>query len=199
MQRALKSALDKLQGMQTSGNGFPWFKGGNDDQYITQYIFSGIGRLRKLKAVPADLQVSLDKMARQGIVFLDKEIKSDFEKRDKQECACVTCGIDVDPVEGVVRLQNVQRLLAEGLFLSKQARDREDNLIFVRERLLRSEVDVAGLLYLYRRVHAGQAVADDETNPLCTILRLSGIVRGVVRTAGQRSRFSCSPRRDERR
>jgi hypothetical protein len=84
MQRALKSALDKLQGMQTSGNGFPWFKGGNDDQYITQYIISGIGRLRKLKAVPADLQFSLDKIARQGIAFLDKEIKSDYEKRDKQ-------------------------------------------------------------------------------------------------------------------
>jgi hypothetical protein len=69
-------------------------------------------------------------------------------------------------------------LLAEGLFLSKQARDRDDNLIFVRERLLRSEVDVAGLLYLYRRIHNGQMVADDETNPLVSILRLSGITRG---------------------
>jgi hypothetical protein len=69
-------------------------------------------------------------------------------------------------------------LLAEGLFLSRQARERDDNLIFVRERLLRSEVDVAGLLYLYRRIHNGQLVADDETNPLISILRLSGITRG---------------------
>jgi uncharacterized protein YfaS (alpha-2-macroglobulin family) len=84
MQRSLKSALDKLQGMQSDGGGFPWFKGGNDDQYIAQYIFSGIGRLRKLKAVPPDLQVSLDKMARQGIGYLDKEIKADYDKRDKQ-------------------------------------------------------------------------------------------------------------------
>jgi sugar/nucleoside kinase (ribokinase family) len=39
-------------------------------------------------------------------------------------------------------------------------------------------VDVAGLLYLYRRIHNGQMVADDETNPLVSILRLSGITRG---------------------
>ena len=70
-------------------------------------------------------------------------------------------------------------LLAEKLFLSRQARDQDDNLIFVRERLLRSEVDVAGLLYLYRRIHSGQLIPDDETNPLVSILRLSGITRGI--------------------
>jgi hypothetical protein len=70
-------------------------------------------------------------------------------------------------------------LLAEKLFLSRQARDQDDNLIFVRERLLRGEVDVAGLLYLYRRIHSGQLVPDDETNPLVSVLRLSGITRGM--------------------
>lgn len=69
--------------------------------------------------------------------------------------------------------------LASQLFLSRRARDRDDNLIFVRERLLRSEGDVAGLLYLYRRIYNGQQVADDETNPLVSVLRLAGIVRGA--------------------
>jgi hypothetical protein len=69
--------------------------------------------------------------------------------------------------------------LAEKLFLSRQARDHDDNLIFVRERLLRGEVDVAGLLHLYRKCHAGDWVPDDETNPLVSVLRLSGIARGV--------------------
>jgi len=69
--------------------------------------------------------------------------------------------------------------LASKLFLSRQARDRDDNLIFVRERLLRSETDVAGLLYLYRKVHGGQPVPDDETNTLVSILRLAGITRGA--------------------
>ena len=58
MQRSLKSALDKLQGMQSDGGGFPWFKGGRDDQYITQYIIAGIGRLRKLKAVTRSCRFS---------------------------------------------------------------------------------------------------------------------------------------------
>jgi hypothetical protein len=68
--------------------------------------------------------------------------------------------------------------LAHKLFLSRQARERDDNLIFVRERLLRGEQDVPSLLYLYRRVWRGQPVADDDTNPLITILKLSGIALG---------------------
>ena len=83
------------------------------------------------------------------------------------------------PVPPLLPTARTVDLLAEKLFLSRQARDRDDNLIFVRERLLRSEVDVAGLLYLYRRIHNGQVVPDDETNQLVSILRLSGITRGV--------------------
>ena len=67
--------------------------------------------------------------------------------------------------------------LVDKLFLSKEARDRDDNLIFVRERLLRSEGDVAGLLYLYRKILEGKPVPDDDTNPLISVLRLSGITR----------------------
>jgi hypothetical protein len=74
-------------------------------------------------------------------------------------------------------LQTVDRL-AESLFLSKQARDRDDNLIFVRERMLRSELDVAGMLYLYRRILNRERVPDDDTDPLVSELRLAGIVRG---------------------
>jgi WD40 repeat protein len=70
----------------------------------------------------------------------------------------------------------VDRLCAE-LFLSHGARERDDNLLFVRERLLRSEADLASLLTLYGQVRRGQRVRDDETNPLVSILRLSGITR----------------------
>jgi WD40 repeat protein len=71
----------------------------------------------------------------------------------------------------------VDRLCAE-LFLSPRARERDDNLLFVRERLLRAEVEVSALLGLYARVRSPrQRVLDDETDPLVTLLRLSGIVR----------------------
>jgi hypothetical protein len=67
--------------------------------------------------------------------------------------------------------------LCDTRFLSKSARDTDDNLAFVRNRLLRSEADLASLLDLYTQVRAGKRVPDDETNPLTGILRLSGVAR----------------------
>ena len=71
----------------------------------------------------------------------------------------------------------VDRLCQE-LFLSHQSQWRDDNLLFVRERMLRSEVDLAGLLNLYAQVRGGKRIRDDVTNPVIGILRLSGIARG---------------------
>jgi WD40 repeat protein len=71
----------------------------------------------------------------------------------------------------------VDRLCAE-LFLSSQARERDDNLIFVRERLLRCEADLADLLTFYKKIRdPRQRVPNDETNRLENLLRLAGIVR----------------------
>lgn len=69
--------------------------------------------------------------------------------------------------------------LCDALFLSEQARERNDNLIFVRERILRSEADRAGLLDTYQQVLKGKRVLDDPSNPLVCVLRLSGITREV--------------------
>lgn len=67
--------------------------------------------------------------------------------------------------------------LCRELFLTPRARERDDNLLFVRERMLRADVDRAALLELFDRVRRGYHVADDETNPLISVLRLSGITR----------------------
>jgi WD40 repeat protein len=72
--------------------------------------------------------------------------------------------------------RQVDRLCAE-LFLSPEARERDDNLLFVRERMLRGDADLAGLLQLYAAVRRGERVRDDEANPLAATLRLSGITR----------------------
>jgi WD40 repeat protein len=63
----------------------------------------------------------------------------------------------------------------ERMFLSKRAQEYDDNLIFVRERLLRSGSDVAALLNLYARVRRRKRVSDDDSQPLVSILQLSGI------------------------
>ncbi len=79
--------------------------------------------------------------------------------------------------EGTLRNPSAVDRLCQELFLSNRARDRDDNLLFVRERMLRSEVDTPGLLTIYERILDGKTVHDDDTNPLISVLRLSGITR----------------------
>jgi len=79
--------------------------------------------------------------------------------------------------------------LCENLFLSNRARERDDNLLFVRERLLRNEIDLADLLSLYRQVYRHKNVRDEETNPLVSILRLSGITRVIDGCLSMRNRI----------
>jgi len=67
--------------------------------------------------------------------------------------------------------------LCEELFFTRRARELDDNLLFVRERILRSEADLASLLDLYGKVRKGRRVRDDESNPRVSILLLSGITR----------------------
>ncbi len=76
--------------------------------------------------------------------------------------------------QGASSAVEVDRLCGE-LFFASRAREQDDNLLFVRERILRSEADLAGLLHLYEQVRRGRRVEDDETNPFVTILKLSGI------------------------
>jgi WD40 repeat protein len=84
-------------------------------------------------------------------------------------CRAVAEDVSVVDATGVDRI-------CEDLFLSSRARERDDNLLFVRERLLRSETDLTSLLELYRKVRRGEPVPDDETSRLVSVLRLSGIV-----------------------
>jgi hypothetical protein len=78
--------------------------------------------------------------------------------------------------EAVRDADDVDRLCAE-MFFTSRAQERDDNLIFVRERMLRSEADLPSLLNLYEQVQRGKRVRDDETNPLVSVLWLSGIAR----------------------
>jgi hypothetical protein len=63
------------------------------------------------------------------------------------------------------------------LFFDPLAQTSDDNLLFVRERLLRSGVDLPGLLELYGEIHSKKKIRQDETNPLLDALRLSGAVK----------------------
>jgi WD40 repeat protein len=85
--------------------------------------------------------------------------------------------------ETVTDLTGVDRH-CEALFLSPQAQERDDNLLFVRERLFKSEADRASLLDLCGQVRSGKQGRLDDTSQLVSLLRLSGITRveaGVLR------------------
>ncbi len=85
--------------------------------------------------------------------------------------------------------------LCDTLFLSRRAQERDDNLLFVRDRLLRGEEDVAAVLDLYSKVLARDTVSDDDTDVRVSALLLSGIARSdgtrlVVRNEIYRRVFS---------
>lgn len=71
--------LAKLKEMQSSNGGFAWFKGGRDDRYMTQYIVTGIGHLRKLNAVPGSDYAGLKPIADKALPYLDTRLKEDYD------------------------------------------------------------------------------------------------------------------------
>ncbi len=79
--------------------------------------------------------------------------------------------------------------MCDALFLSEKAREKNDNLIFVRERILRSQGDLAALLDLYGKVWKGRKEPDDPSNPLVCVLRLSGITQAVEGGLAVRNRI----------
>lgn len=79
MSNELKSSMVKLREMQLSNGGFPWFKGGNDDIFITQYILTGIGHLKKLGALPTD-DNTINQIINTALPYLDKRIKERYDE-----------------------------------------------------------------------------------------------------------------------
>jgi hypothetical protein len=97
-------------------------------------------------------------------------------------CSEVVANPDVTRPAGVDRL-------CEALFFSTRAKEKDDNLLFVRDRLLRSDTDLATLLELYKQVRTHQRIRDDETDFFVSVLRLSGITRVVEGYLSVRNRI----------
>jgi hypothetical protein len=76
----LDKNLDQLLQMQSENGGFVWFKGGPDDRFITQYILTGIGHLKKLNAIPAAQQQKINTIIQRALPYLDARLKEDYDR-----------------------------------------------------------------------------------------------------------------------
>jgi hypothetical protein len=85
MSGQLNGSYEKLRQTQLDNGGFSWFKGGPDDRYITQYIITGIGHLKKLKAFPAGHNDKLNELLYAALPYLDQKIKADYDQLIKNK------------------------------------------------------------------------------------------------------------------
>jgi uncharacterized protein YfaS (alpha-2-macroglobulin family) len=83
MSSELRSTVARLQEMQVESGGFVWFKGGPEDRYMTQYIISGMGRLKKLGALDKSSGDLVNNIIRKGVSYLDNEIKKEYNQLKK--------------------------------------------------------------------------------------------------------------------
>jgi len=85
MSKELSSSYEKLKQMQSSNGGFVWFKGGPDDRYMTQYIITGIGHLKKLGGYADGQKAKLEEILAIAIAYLDDKIKVDYDNLIKSK------------------------------------------------------------------------------------------------------------------
>ena len=78
--RELAAAIDRLHELQAADGGFPWFKGGPDDRYVTQYILTGLGRLQQMQALPPAAAEKVRSMVTAALAYADQEIRADYDR-----------------------------------------------------------------------------------------------------------------------
>jgi uncharacterized protein YfaS (alpha-2-macroglobulin family) len=72
------ASIAKLEQMQLPNGGFPWFKGGGEDRYITNYILTGIGKLKRLGVLSPESASRIRIMLVNAIKYLDGKIAEDY-------------------------------------------------------------------------------------------------------------------------
>ncbi|MDR1865933.1 MAG: hypothetical protein LBR08_10235, partial [Bacteroidales bacterium] len=76
MSGELNRTLNKLEKMQNTDGGFPWFEENPSDRYITQHIIAGIAHLDKLGATRHPQKIC--GIVAKGLHWLDSEIRNDY-------------------------------------------------------------------------------------------------------------------------
>jgi hypothetical protein len=80
MRQSQNSAISKLSERQLSNGGFPWFTGGRDNPYISQYMLEGIGHLHKLGIIDINAQPKIKAIIEKLIRYVDDRISEKYQK-----------------------------------------------------------------------------------------------------------------------
>ncbi len=72
--------IEKLRQMQLPNGSFSWFKGGLEDRYMTNYILTGIGKLKRLGALTPDLALRIRTVLVSGIQYMDRKLAEDYSR-----------------------------------------------------------------------------------------------------------------------
>ncbi len=79
MKNELTTAFAKLRNKQTSNGGFAWFDGMPDNRYITQYIATGLSRLRQENLLQTNQQ-EVESVLEKAHRYLDQRTLEDFNR-----------------------------------------------------------------------------------------------------------------------
>ena len=74
--------IDKLKQLQLENGAFSWFKGGREDFYITNYIVTGVGKLKKFNAII--IEKELEDIISKAISYLDNTILTQYKEQLKE-------------------------------------------------------------------------------------------------------------------
>ncbi len=107
MSNELEHALGKLQKMQLSNGGWPWFEGMPDDRYITQHIITGMGHLDHLGVKKMQADPRTWNMVKSGINYSDERIREDYDWIMQHE---------KNPEEDHMNYEQIQYLYARSYF-----------------------------------------------------------------------------------
>ena len=81
MQNEQAAALLKLKQNQMSSGAWPWFKGGQENRFITQHIVSGLGHLKQLGVTKKDQEIN--RILKKAIAYLDAEFVKEYTEMKK--------------------------------------------------------------------------------------------------------------------
>jgi hypothetical protein len=80
-QNLTRTAIDKLQELQTDEGGWSWIKGFYPSRSITQYVLYGLGRLDELIANESDTAIAV--MCEKAVNYIDTQALRSFEQLKK--------------------------------------------------------------------------------------------------------------------